>query len=447
MSMRAALVTGVGLVTPLGPTTASTWAALTAGTTAIRSMHHHDALPVHLAATVSQDQLPPTPPLLSPCPAFAAYALCAAREALIDAGLLLHNDTYNYDNDRAGVSIGVGMAHLPEIATTSEHLSRGNYRKVSPYLVPRILPNTPAGLVSSRHNLRGPTLAPATACAAGAHAVADGLHAIQRGDADVMIVGGTEAAIHPIAVAGFARARALATRTDSAPFDSARSGFVLGEGAAILVLESLDHLLARSGSGNGGDGSTAKAQAYAQLVSAASTGDAHHITSPCPNGSGAKRAMWAAIKAAGKRPHDVDYVNAHATGTPIGDAVERAAIATVLSNGDGGDDIGNDRAVVSSTKGATGHLLGAAGAVEAAFTALAIAHDMAPPTVGLKTLDEVEELTRSGWGDLQRYVPGHAVETPISFALSNSFGFGGTNACLTFAEPPDGIDGRQVRID
>lgn len=417
-------------MTPLGLSTPKTWTNLIAGNTAIQHTQHHDAIPISLSAPISRDALPKQPPMLSPCPPFATYALVAAREALLDARLLpSHDMPLSYDPDDSGVSIGVGMAHLPDIATTSEHLKRNEYRRVSPFLVPRILPNTPSGLVSLRHGLRGPTLAPATACAAGAHAIADGFHAIRRGDASVMVVGGAEAAIHPIAVAGFARAKALAASPKSAPFDRNRSGFVLGEGAAILVLESEAHARSRH------------AKAYAEICGSGASGDAFHVTSPCPGGSGAIRAMRAALKNARRQPCDVDYVNAHATGTIVGDAVERTAIAQLLSG------TGNDpgQAVVSSTKGATGHLLGAAGAVEAAFCVLAIAENIVPPTVGLRQMDEDEEANKCGWGDLERYVPQNAKEKNVQFALSNSFGFGGTNACLAFGDAPDGFKSRGIR--
>lgn len=423
------LVTGIGLITPLGLSTASSWRAIVSGRSGIRHTPHHDALPINISAPVVEDGLPKPPPLLSPCPPFASFALIAAREALKDAQLLASGDEDPvYDPETSGVSIGVGMAHLPEIATVHTHLLNNAYRKVSPFLVPRILPNTPAGLVSLLHRLQGPTLAPATACAAGAHAVADGFHAIRRGEARVMVVGGAEAAIHPIAVAGFARAKALASSSSSAPFDVNRSGFVLGEGAAILVLEEEAHALSRG------------AASYAELAACASTGDAFHITSPAPDGSGAFRAMQTVLRLASRQPEHVDYINAHATGTVIGDVVERRAIARLLDK----RQCKNSNALVSSTKGATGHLLGAAGAVEAAFTILSISERVIPPTVGLTAVEPDVEAEECGWGDVSRYTPGSSAQKKVRFALSNSFGFGGTNSCLGFAETPDGVPRRGI---
>lgn len=429
---RRVLVTGIGLVTPLGLTTASTWRALLAGETAVREMHHHDAVPIRLAAALAPGSLPPPPPQLSPCPAFAAYAVAAAGAALSDAGLsgpsVTERHAYEYDGDYAGVSIGVGMAHLPTICDAARALDAGRYRRVSPFLVPRILPNTAAGLVSLVHGLRGPSLAPATACAAGAHALCDALHAVRRGDADIMVAGGAEAAIDPIAVAGFGRARALAADPTSAPFDSHRSGFVLGEGAAVLVIEAADHAARRG------------AAAYAELLGCAATGDAYHVTSPPPDGSGAMRAMRSALRSARVTPADIDYINAHATGTAVGDAIERRAISDVFSN----EHAPAGSAVVSSTKGATGHLLGAAGAVEAAFTALSVAHDIVPPTVGLRELDQADDVAQRGWGDLERYVPDTAVRKVVTHAISNSFGFGGTNVCLAFGKPDTEVRQRKL---
>lgn len=425
------LVTGIGLVTPLGLTTPATWANLIAGKTAITHTPFHPSLPVSISAPIDRANLPPPPPLLSPCPPFATYALHAAQEALADANLLPSTADHPppYDPHVAGVSIGVGMAHLPDIAQTSSLLERNAYRKVSPFFVPRILPNTPAGLVSLRHSLRGPSLAPATACAAGAHALADALYAIRRGAAHIMVAGGAEAAVNPIAVAGFARAKALAVSASSVPLDAARAGFVLGEGAAALVLESEEHARKRG------------AIAYAELAGAGMSGDAFHVTSPRPDGSGARAAMRAALADARMACSAVDYVSAHATGTRVGDAVERAAIARLLP----ADEVGAG-AVVSATKAATGHLLGASGAVEAAFCALAVATGVVPPTRGLRALDDDAEVAALGWGDVRRYVPDVAVRKEVGLALSNSFGFGGTNACLAFTAVGNGVGVGRKRL-
>lgn len=433
------VVTGIGLITPLGLTTSSTWKALIAGETAVKYVEHHPSIPVKVAAQIDRSALPSVPPLLSPCPEFAAFALLAAREALLDASLLTVDPEDDlrgegYDPTRAGTSIGVGIGQIQDIVSASATLAAGKYRRVSPFLVPRLLPNTPAGLIALRHRLRGPVLSPATACAAGAHALGDAFHAIRRGDVDLMLAGGTEAVVDPLAIAGFARARALTTGFNdephkaSRPFDIARDGFVIAEGAGVLVLEAEEHAKRRG-----------VEYVYAELVGVGATGDAHHITSPAPDGDGAMRAMLAALSTAGRGTKEVDYVNAHATSTPVGDAVERLAIASLLDAGEVGE-----RAVVSATKGATGHLLGAAGAVEGGFAALAVAEGVVPPTVNLDEVDEDQEAERCGWGAKERYVPKVSREMDVRLALSNSFGFGGTNCCVAFARA-DGFGRKMTR--
>ena len=434
MAAHRVLVTGIGLVTPLGVTTRSTWTALLNSTSAVRKNVQHASVPVEIAATIDRDVLPPGPPVLSPCPQFASFALLAAREALLDASQLApDNNKPPYDPNRAGVSIGVGMAHLPDVINTAKLLDNSTYRKISPFLVPRILPNTPAGLVALRHMLRGPNLAPATACAAGAHALGDAFHIIRRGEADIMLAGGTESAINAVSMAGFARAKALTPSWNdnpqeaSRPFDTRRDGFVVGEGACVMVLESEARVREREG------------EAYAELAGFGMCGDAFHITSPSPDGGGAIRAMSAALTSAEREAKDIHYVNAHATSTPVGDAVERAAIATLLDANKVGD-----HAVVSSTKGATGHLLGAAGAVESAFTVLSIAESIVPPTLNLYELDDDDAVEQLGWGDVGRFVPLEKRQMPVPFALCNSFGFGGTNACVAFSKVPNDIEQKEV---
>lgn len=419
--LRRVLVTGIGLVTPLGCTTQATWAALTGpAPRAPASVYDAgDGCGSHVVMRVPpfDESQPPSPPLLGRnVPPFAHFALVAAAAALRDAGLpAVLADAHAH---RAGASIGVGMAHVADLVYAGAQLSAGRPRRVSPFLVPRVLLNTPAGLVAQTHNLRGPNTAPATACAAGAHAVAEGLHAIRRGDADVMVVGGAEAAIEPVGLTGFSRARALSSafggepHRASRPFDAARDGFVMGEGAGVLVLEAEEFALARGAP-----------RVYAELAGAGASGDAFHPTSPSPDGDGARRAMLAALHSAGCTPVEVDYVNAHATSTPVGDAIERRAIAEMFVG---------DRALMSATKGLTGHLLGAAGAVEAAFTALAVSTNRVPPTGNLNELEADAISDAHGWGDLARYVPHEAVDRQVDVALSNSFGFGGTNASLVF---------------
>lgn len=429
------LVTGIGLVTPLGTSVRTTWQSLISGATAVRPHTFHPSIPVRIAATADRTSLPAVPPLLSPCPEYAAFALIAAQEALVDASLLTPESPQQpvYSPERAGVSIGVGIAHLEEAASAARKLEGGHFRRISPYMVPRLLANTPAGLVSMRYMLKGPVLSPSTACAAGGHAIMDGFHAIRRGEADVMVVGGTEAEVNDIAAAGFSRAKALTIKYNDAPqkasrpFDKHRDGFVLAEGAALLVLESEHHAQERG------------AAAYAEIVGVGTTGDAFHITSPVPDGDGAYRAMRMAIEAAGKTAGDVDYVNAHATSTPVGDAVERLAIARILDVRKAGDE-----AVVSSTKGATGHLLAGAGGIEAAFVALAIAEGIVPPTVNLEKVDQHDDVDELGWADVQRYVPRVARKMEVQFGLSNSFGFGGTNTCVAMAKL-EGFEQKRVR--
>ena len=411
-----ALITGIGLISPLGLTTQTTWFSLLSSQSAIKPYFHHPQIPVEIAASIPRESLPSTPPYLSPCPDFAKFALLASNLAFQDANLLPHS----FNPNLAGVSIGVGIAHIPDIEIVSTHLSNNKYRRISPYAVPRTLPNTPAGLVSLHHNLRGPTLTPATACAAGAHALGDAYHAIQRSDVDIMIAGGSEAALHPVTIAGFARAQALSIQEPAKPFDITRSGFVVGEGAAVLIVENELHARARG------------VKAYAEVVGFGASGDAYHVTAPPSDGDGALRAMRKAVKDSGFKKEQVHYINAHATGTNIGDLVERRAIANLLPVNDVGD-----KCVVSSTKGGTGHLLGAAGAMETAFAALAVAQDVVPPTLFLNSLDKDEEIEQLGWGDVNRYIPNVKKEMKIELALSNSFGFGGTNACVAVAKAPE----------
>lgn len=299
-------------------------------------------------------------------------------------------------------------------------IASGQLRRVSPFFVPRILVNMAAGAVGIRHSLRGPNHAPSTACATGVHAVGDAFRMVQRGDADVMLAGASEASIDAIGVGGFSRLKALATAFNddparaSRPFDAARDGFVMGEGAAVLVLEELSHARARG------------ARAHAEVRGYGLSGDGHHITAPAPDGAGAALAMARALRGSGVPAAAVRYVNAHATSTPVGDEIEQAAIAGVFGEGPAA------RVAVSSTKGATGHLLGAAGAVEAAFTVLALRDRVAPPTANLERPEPAL---------LPGLVAGAAAPLgggPIG-ALCNAFGFGGTNASLLFTTPPEGL--------
>ncbi|KAJ2686049.1 Mitochondrial beta-keto-acyl synthase [Coemansia spiralis] len=341
---------------------------------------------------------------------FSQYAVCAAEQALADAEWTSPSDE---ERERTGVCFGTGIGSLEDIVTNSAQFEAGGVRRVSPMFVPRVLCNMAAGNISTRRGLYGPNHAVSTACTTGAHAVGDAMRFIQYGDADVMIAGAAEAPLHPLAIAGFARIKALALGYNdrpaaaSRPFDRGRAGFVVGEGAAALVLEELEHARRRG------------ARIYAELCGYGLSGDGHHITAPPPDGAGAQRAMRRAIQTARIDPARIAYVNAHATSTPMGDEIENRAIKAVFRD--------PARLAVSSTKGATGHLLGAAGAVEAVFTVLAVHHNVAPPTLNLDAADAA-----AGF-DLN-YVPHTAQERVIDAALTNSFGFGGTNASLVFAK-------------
>jgi len=359
---------------------------------------------------------------------FVAFALAAAAEALADARW---RPTTEREKQRTGCAIGAGMGHVDDVASTGVLLSTGRGRRVSPYFVPRILVNMAAGHVSMAHGLRGPLAAPSTACASGAAALADAAAAIRHGAADAMLAGGTEGCVGEVALWGFARARALAVPTEpgdtaaanaSRPFDAARSGFVLAEGAGILLLEELEHARARG------------ATIYAELRGSGAASDAHHVTAPRADGAGARDAMRAALRAAGLQAGHLGYVNAHATGTPLGDDIEAAAIGALMNEGI--DDVAGGAAAspvaVSSTKGAMGHLLGAAGAVEAALCCLALRDGAAPGTrnfaaAGVAAHSRVRLL---GGGGARVDLPG------LRAALSNSFGFGGTNTALVFTQPP-----------
>jgi len=349
---------------------------------------------------------------------FTSYALSAAAEALADADWMPLPQSAR---EATGVAIGSGMSGTADVLEAGTLISEGRLRRVSPFFIPRILPNMAAGAVSIHYGLLGPNHAASTACASAAHSLGDAFTLIARGAADVMLAGGTEAAVDAVAMGGFSRLKALSTGYNeepseaSRPFDADRDGFVLGEGAAVLVLEELEHARARG------------VPMYAEVRGYGLSGDAHHITSPNPMGVGATLAMQRAIRQSGVSPDAFCYVNAHATSTPVGDDIEQRAIAGVFGEraeaADGG-------LAVSSTKGATGHLLGAAGAAEAVFTVLALHHGVAPPTLNLHNPSPAL---------LGNLVPRHAQRLPDGprAALSNSFGFGGTNAAIVFCSPPE----------
>lgn len=430
---RRVVVTGLGLITPVGCNLRSSWYALCGSKSAnlqasvYELRHGNEQLNRAVVMRVHRDELQDSLPRLlgRDVPLQIRFGLASAAAAISDANLPSRfND---HDAPNVGTSIGVGMAHVPDLVDAAQQLAVSKPRRISPFLVPRVLVNTCAGLVAQVHNLQGPNTAPSTACAAGAHAVIEGFHSIMRGESQVMIVGGSEAAIEDVGIAGFLRANALSRRfvdspdIASRPFDSQRDGFVMGEGAGMLVLENAEHALQR-----GVD------SAYAEIRGAGMSGDAYHITSPPPCGRGAMQAMSAALRSAHMHCSDVDYINAHATGTPVGDAVERRAIAKLFSNGSRR----SNKTLVSSIKGCTGHLLGASGAVETAVTALAISCGEIPGTRNLDTLDQDGECSELGWADIERYVPRVSRKVDVDVAMSNSFGFGGTNASILLTSPP-----------
>ncbi len=421
--MRRVVITGLGMVTPLGWGVNHTWSALIAGKSGAGRITAFDTTDYacQVACEVPRvsgrggggaDIVGSFDPDKVMAPRdqrriddFILYAVAAAEEALNDASWLPQT---RVDQERTGVILGSGIGGLGTIAATAIELHEKGPRRVSPFFIPSALINLASGQVSIRYGLKGPNHSVVTACATGAHAVGDAARLIQFGDADVMVAGGAEAAICPLGIAGFIACRAMSTNFNdtperaSRPYDKDRDGFVMGEGAAALVLEEYEHAKARG------------AQIYAEVAGYGLAGDAFHITSPAPDGDGGFRAMKSAIGHAGIDPSDIDYINAHGTSTPVGDEIELAAVERMLGQAAG-------KVAMSSTKSAIGHLLGAAGAVEAAFTALAIRHQIAPPTINLDnpSVDTPIDL-----------VPHKAKPMKIDVALSNSFGFGGTNASL-----------------
>ncbi len=423
--MRRVVVTGIGLITPLGQGTEISWAAILAGKSGIGRVTTFD--PADYGCKVAGEVPrvdgrggggPDVPgsfdPDLTLSPRdqrriddFILYAIAAADEAVKDSGWQPEAEE---DRERTGVMIGSGIGGLATIERTSIELHEKGPRRVSPFFIPSALINLASGQVSIRYGFKGPNHAVVTACATGAHAIGDAARLIKYGDAEVMLAGGAEAAICRVGMAGFISARAMSTNFNdtpekaSRPYDRDRDGFVMGEGAGVLVLEEYEHAKARG------------AKIYAEVAGYGLAGDAYHITSPAEDGDGGFRAMKAALKDAGVEMSDVDYINAHGTSTPIGDEIELGAVQRLLGNAAG-------RATMSSTKSATGHLLGAAGAIEAAFSVLAIRDQIAPPTINLDNPSVETPI------DL---VPNKAKPMEINIALSNSFGFGGTNASVVF---------------
>ena len=419
--MRRVVVTGLGMVSPLGLGVRQSFAALLAGRSGVTRIERFDVsdLPSKIAGQVPRGSEPGQYDPLRLASAkelrrydeFILFALAAAEEAVTDAGWKPESEA---ERERTGVLIGSGIGGLPSIAENAVKLEREGPRRISPYFIPGSLINEASGVVSIRYGFKGPNHAVVTACATGAHALGDAARLIALGDADVMLAGGSEAATCRLTLAGFAIMRAMSTSFNdrpeqaSRPWDRARDGFVIGEGAGAVVLEELAHARARG------------AQIYAELVGYGLSGDAHHLSAPDPQGDGARRAMAAALKRAQLNPEQIDYINAHATSTPVGDPVEIAAVKSLFG-------AHAPNVAMSSTKSATGHLLGAAGAVEGIFTILALRDGVLPATLNLDEPDPECDL------DL---VPHEARQKRIRYALSNSFGFGGTNAALIFGPPP-----------
>ncbi len=421
--MRRVVITGIGLVTPLAWGRELSWSRLLAGQSGANRISAFD--PTDYACKVACEVprvdgrgggAPDMEGAFDPDKVmssrdrrrvddFILYGIAAADEAVKDAGW---TPTDPEELERTGVIIGSGIGGLGTIADTAVELEHRGPRRVSPFFIPSSLINLVSGQVSIRYGYKGPNHAVVTACATGAHAIGDACRLIQYGDADVMIAGGAEAAVVKVGIAGFIACRALSTGYNdeptkaSRPYDAGRDGFVMGEGAGVVVVEALEHALARG------------AKIYAEVIGYGLSGDAYHITSPASDGDGGFRAMKMALKHAGIEPDQIDYINAHGTSTPVGDEIELGAVERLLGPA-------APKATMSSTKSATGHLLGAAGAVEAAFTALALRDQIAPPTLNLENPSVKTAI------DL---VPLKAKPMTIDIALSNSFGFGGTNAAL-----------------
>ena len=406
---RRVVVTGIGLVSPLGIGTEANWEALCAGKSGIATITHFDASQYSARIAGEVKGFDPLAFIdkkdVKKMDVFIQFAIGAAQFAMDDAGLSVTEDIAT----RVGVFIASGIGGFSTIEREHKALIEGGPRRISPFFIPAAIINLAAGQVSIRFGAKGPNSATCTACSASAHAIGDALEIIRRNDADVMIAGGSEAAITPMGVGGFAAMRALSTRNDepsraSRPFDLNRDGFIMGEGAGVIILEELEFAKQRG------------APIYAELVGYGMSADAFHITAPSEDGDGGMRVMREALSDAGVAPDQIDYINAHGTSTPFNDKLETLAIKRLF-----GDHA--RKLAISSTKSMTGHLLGAAGGLEAGITALAVKHQMIPPTINYETPDPECDLD---------YVPNAKREAKIDYALSNSFGFGGTNGALLF---------------
>lgn len=409
MSKRRVVITGLGIVSPVGLNLKESWGNIVAGTSGVALIDEFDTsdYSVKIAATVKNFDGTVAIPRkdLKKMDIFIQYGLVAAEEALVDSGLEITEE----NADRIGVAIGSGIGGLPMIETNHSKLIDSGPRKISPFFVPGSIINMISGNFSIMHGIKGPNISIVTACSTGTHSIGEAARIIAYGDADVMIAGGAEKASSPLGIAGFAAARALSTNNDdptgaSRPWDKDRDGFVLGDGAGILVLEEYEFAKARG------------AKIYAEVAGFGYNSDAYHMTMPVADGSGAAKCMQNALRDAGLNPTDVDYINAHGTSTPAGDIAETNAIKAAF--GSHVSDV-----AISSTKSMTGHLLGAAGGIEAVFSVMALRDQVAPPTINLENPGEGCDLD---------YVPNNAREMKIDVTVSNSFGFGGTNGTLVF---------------
>lgn len=407
--MRRVVITGVGVVSPLGCGNAKNWDALINGRSGIAQITRFDAsaMPVRIAGEVKdfnpEDFIEKKE--IKKMDLFIQYALAASHFAMEDSGLAITEE----NAERVGVLVGAGLGGLPTIEKYHAALLEGGYKKISPFFIPMLIINLAPGHISIKYGAKGPNISSVSACATATHSIGDAYHIIKRGDADAMIAGGTESTITPLGIGGFSAMKALSDRNDnpqaaSRPFEKNRDGFVMGEGAGIVILEEYEAAKKRG------------AKIYAEVVGYGLTGDAYHLTAPAPDGEGAARCMKMALANAGVNPEQVGYINAHGTSTSMNDLYETMAIKTVFGNHAGS-------VKISSTKSMTGHLLGAAGGIEAVFSCLALEKGVIPPTINFEEPDPECDLD---------YTPNTACEAKIEYAMSNNFGFGGTNASLLF---------------
>ncbi len=411
-SKRRVVVTGLGLITPVGNTVEAAWQAILAGQSGVQTIDFFDVEPYATKFSASVKGFDPleysAKKDVRKMDTFVHFGVAAGEQAIRDAGL---DEADGIDLERVGVAVGSGIGGLPNIEVQHQAMLNGGPRKVSPFFVPSTIINMISGNISIKRGFKGPNICITTACTTGTHNIGDAARIIEYGDADIMIAGGAEMATCPLGLSGFGAARALSTRNDdpaaaSRPWDEDRDGFVLGDGAGVMVLEEYEHAKARG------------ATIYCELAGYGMSGDAYHMTLPAAGGEGAARCMKVALKNSNLEPSDISYINAHGTSTPAGDLAETEAVKSVF--GAHAQDV-----LVSSTKSMTGHLLGAAGGIEAVFSVLALRDQTAPPTINLDNPSDGCDLD---------YVPGTARKAKLTAALSNSFGFGGTNGTLVFKQ-------------